>query len=211
VTADPARRSLHHALFAWTLKHGSAADRRLYGERKARLLGELRGMVVDVGAGAGVNLAYLHPSVRYVAVEPNVYFHRRIRKAARRAGVGACVVTGVAEALPFESSSVDAVLATLVLCSVADPSAALAEVRRVLRPGGVFVFIEHVAAPRGHPLRLVQKAIRPLWGVLADGCRPDRDTVAVIERAGFAEVEIERFSVPLGPVSPHVAGRAVAA
>lgn len=206
MSAGPARRGLRHALFAWALAHGTRAEHRLYGAHKARLLAPLRGTVVDVGAGAGVNLAYLDPSVRYVAVEPNVHFHDRIRAAARAAGIAARVETAVAERLPFEDGSVDAVVGTLVLCSVDDPAAALAEIRRVLRPGGAFVFVEHVAAPPGDPLRRVQRAVRPLWRLLADGCRPDRDTADALAAAGFAALELERFALPLGPVRPHVAG-----
>lgn len=205
------RRGPYHFAFAWALKHGTGADRRLYGERKARLLGGLRGTVVDVGAGAGVNLRYLDRTVRYVAVEPNVHFHGRIRRAARKAGVAAEVVAGVAERLPVDDASADAVLSTLVLCSVSDQQAALAEVRRVLRPGGTFVFVEHVAAPPWTVLRGLQRLLRIPWGLLADGCRPDRETGHAIEAAGFAEVRMDRFWMPLGLARPHIAGTATAA
>jgi SAM-dependent methyltransferase len=205
-----ARDGLYHRAFAWLLAHGDAADRRLYAARKTALLGGLRGHVLDIGAGAGVNLPYLDPGVRYTAVEPNPHFHRRIRQRGRRAGIDAEVIAAVAEDLPLADASVDAVIATLVLCSVDSQQAALAEIRRVLRPGGTFAFIEHVAAPAGTALLAAQRALRTPWGLLADGCRPDRRTGEAIADAGFAEVHIERFEVPGGLVGPHVMGRALA-
>jgi len=205
------RRGLYPRAFAWLLSHGEGVDRRLYGAHKERLLTSLTGVVVEIGPGAGLNLRYLRGATRYVAVEPNVHFHGRIRRRARRAGVAAEVTAGLAERLPLADASADAVISTLVLCSVSDPRAALAEVRRVLRPGGAFVFIEHVAARRGTPLRLAQAAFRPLWGAIADGCRPDRETVRLVEEAGFAEVRVERFAGPPGLIRPHAAGVARAA
>jgi SAM-dependent methyltransferase len=209
-TSPGARSGLYYWLFAWLLSHGEGADRRLYGDRKVQLLGSLRGTVVEIGAGAGVNLPYLDRSTRYVAVEPNVHFHDRITEAARLAGVAAEVRTGVAENLPLPDSSADAVVSTLVLCSVRDQDRALAEVIRVLRPGGTFVFLEHVAASRGSWLRRMQRLIRGPWTVVADGCRPDRETADRIAAAGFENVEMDRFQAPLGLLSPHIAGWAEA-
>ena len=202
------RGSLYHRLIAWTLAHGNAASHRLYGARKTALLGGLSGNVVEIGAGAGVNLSYLDPSVQYVAVEPNVHFHDRVREAARLAGVDAEVRIGVAERLPLPDACADAVVCTLVLCSVDDVRASLAEVRRVLRPGGTFVFLEHVAASRGTWLRRLQRLIRAPWALVADGCRPDRETGHYLEEAGFDHLEIERFRPPLGLLSPHIIGSA---
>ncbi|MEP0547275.1 MAG: class I SAM-dependent methyltransferase [Rhodothermales bacterium] len=204
------RAGLAARWFAWLLSHGEGFDRDLYGERKRALLGGLSGTVVEIGPGAGVNLPYYAAGVRWIGVEPNVHFHERLRRAAERHGIEADVLGGVAEHLPVPDASADAVVSTLVLCSVTDLDAALAEVRRVLKPGGRFVFVEHVAAPEGSLLRRVQRIVKPAWGVIADGCRPDRETGHVIERAGFADVQIERFdaAMPLPVVRPHIAGTA---
>ncbi len=204
------RTGLGSRWFAWLLSHGERFDRELYGARKERLLGELTGTVVEIGPGAGVNLPYYCPGVRWIGVEPNAHFHARLRKKVSRFGIDADVIGGVAERLDLPDASADAVVSTLVLCSVEDIAAALAEVRRVLKPGGRFVFIEHVAAPEGSFLRRVQRGIKPLWGVLADGCRPDRETGRLIEAAGFADVRIEQFdaAMPLPIVRPHVIGTA---
>ena len=204
------RTGLGARWFAWLLSHGDGFDRDLYGDRKRDLLGDLAGTVVEIGPGGGVNLPYYAPGVRWIGVEPNVHFHPRLRRRAAKRGLDADVLAGVAERLEVDDASADAVVSTLVLCSVGDQAAALAEIRRVLQPGGTFVFIEHVAAPRGSRLRRVQRFVRPAWRVIADGCRPDCETGKSIEAAGFADVQIERFdaAMPVPLVRPHIVGTA---
>lgn len=208
--SEEVRTGLGARWFAWLLAHGERLDRETYGNRKRDLLGSLTGTVVEIGPGAGVNLRYFDSSVRWVGVEPNVYFHERLRRKAGRLGLDAEVHGGVVERLPLPDASADAVVSTLVLCSVDDVAAALTEVRRVLKPGGTFVFLEHVAAPEGSRLRRLQRWVRPAWGVIADGCRPDRETGGLIGAAGFEDVRIERFdaAVPLPVVRPHIIGTA---
>ncbi len=209
-TADGVRRGLSARWFAWLLSHGEGFDREMYGAWKRDLLGPLTGTVVEVGPGGGVNLPYYDADVQWIGVEPNVHFHPRLRKKAAELGLDADVRSGLAERIDLPNASADAVVSTLVLCSVNDLDAALAEIRRVLKPGGVFVFIEHVAAPEASRLCRLQRAIKPLWGVIADGCRPDRETGRRIEAAGFEDVQIERFEaeMPLPVVRPHIAGTA---
>ena len=169
----------------------------------------LRGTVVEIGAGRGANVAVLHPSVRWIAVEPNLDRRRALRAAAERRGGGSRVIVGRAESLPLLDGCADAVLSTRVLCSVDDPEAALAEVIRVLRPGGVFAFVEHVGAPRRSVLRVAQQVVAP-WSRLFDGCDPRRDIEAAIARAGFATVELRHHEQGRGldPWRPHIAGHA---
>ena len=188
------------------------SQRRLYGARTSRLfsaLGDGPLTVVEIGAGAGPNARHLPAGTRWVAVEPNVHFHPALRRAAEAHGLDLEVVAATAETLPLGDASVDVVVSTLVLCSVDAPERALGEARRVLRPGGRLLFLEHVGAPRGSTLRRVQRAVRVPWGWVADGCRPDRDTEAAVRSAGFTSVESETFRAPLGVVSPHVMGVAV--
>jgi len=130
-------------------------------------------------------------------------------ESARKVGLNVEIHRGTAENLPLADASIDAVVSTLVLCSVRDLERVLREIVRVLKPGGEFVFIEHVAAPDGTRLRRIQRIIRFLWKVIGDGCCPDRETARAIQVAGFAQVELDEFRLPLGPVSPHIAGRAV--
>lgn len=182
---------------------------RAVERRKAELFGGLEGDVVEIGPGGGVNLRYFAPDVRWTGIEPNPYLHDVILERARELGRTAELRAGRAEALPFEDGSVDAVVSSLVLCSVGDLEAVLREIRRVLRPGGRFAFVEHVADPRGGGRARLQRLVRPLWNLLADGCSPDRRTWEAIRGAGFSAVEIEHFEVPIPVVAPHIAGFAV--
>ncbi len=178
-------------------------------ERKRRLLGELAGTLIEIGAGTGANLPYLKSGVRWFGVEPNPAMRRYVEHKARQLGVNAQLVEGRAERLPLASASADAVISTLVLCGVADQRAVLEEILRVLKPGGRFVFLEHVAAEPGTATRRRQRLIRPVWSLLADGCRPDRETWRAIESTGFAHLEYERFRLPLPIAGPHIAGVAI--
>ena len=198
-------------MFAWSLAHADAEQHRLYGDRKRRLFAQVEGsggppVVVEIGPGAGPNARYLPAGARWVCVEPNVHFHQSLRRAAAERGLDLELVAGAAEALPLAAGAADAVVSTLVLCSVRDVGRSLSEARRVLRPGGRFLFVEHVAAPPGTALRALQRALRRPWGWVADGCRPDRETEAAVRAAGFASVETEAFRAPLGLAAPHVMG-----
>lgn len=200
-------RDLGARLFAWA---HSVADRRLdahYGDQKRRLLADLSGEVLEIGPGSGSNLRYLPAGVRWQGVEPNPHMHPFLRRRAAELGLPARVHLGHAEALPLPDGSVDAVICTLVLCSVRDQAAVLREVRRVLRPGGRFLFLEHVAAPRGTWLRFWQTLVAPAWSFCGQGCRPDRETWVALEAAGFARLDCRRFRMDGFPlVAPHASG-----
>lgn len=209
-TRNGVRQGLSARWFAWLLSHGEGFDREMYGAWKRDLLSPLRGTVVEIGPGSGVNLPYYAASIRWIGIEPNVHFHPGLREKAASLGLDVDVRPGLAEQMGLPDASADAVVSTLVLCSVEDLDAAFAEIRRVLKPGGTFVFIEHVAGPPASRLRRVQRWVKPLWGVIADGCRPDRETGVRLEAAGFADVRFERFDaeMPLPVVRPHIAGTA---
>lgn len=196
-------------LVPWLLARANGPYERWMADRKRNLFGALRGVVVEIGPGAGANLPYLRSDVRWIGIEPNPHARPYLERGARQAGVAHEVREGDAERLPVEAASADAVIGTLVLCSVKDVGAALREIQRVLKPGGRYVFIEHVAAPAGTLRRRVQGWVRPAWRVLADGCHPDRETLQAIRAAGFARVEAEEFLAPAGLVAPHIAGVAV--
>jgi len=193
---------------AWLLSRTNRRYEVMVADEKRALLSPLAGTVLEIGPGGGNNLAFLQRQhgIRWIGVEPNPFFHERLRARGGRLGIEVDVRAATAEALPVADHSVDAVVSTLVLCSVHDPEAALREVRRVLRPGGRFVFVEHVAAPRGTGLCLAQRTLRPVWRAFSDNCHPDRDTGRLIAAAGFADVELRRFRLPVPIMGPHIAG-----
>lgn len=202
---------IRHPRFARMFDSASRKmETRGQAEHRQRLLAGVSGRVVEVGAGNGLNFPYYPPSVTEVAaVEPEPYLRDRAREAAVDAQVPITVLAGTAEALPLEDDSVDVGIASLVLCSVDDPAQALAELRRVIRPGGELRFYEHVAAPSGW-FRRGQRAFDLFWPYVAGGCHACRDTEAEIIRAGFEIDERDSFSFrPLPvvlPTAPHVLG-----
>ena len=195
--------------FAWVMWRAARHYDGLFADRKRSLLSEVGGTVVEVGPGTGTNFRYYSRNIHWIGVEPNRYMHPYLQRAAEAAGLPAEVLLGRAENLSLPDESADAVVATAVLCSVRDPRRALKEIRRVLKPGGRFIFVEHVAAQRGTALRRIQRIVQPLWSCMADGCHPDRDTGELISQAGFRPLVSDAFSLPLGPVAPHIAGVAV--
>ena len=184
-----------------------SASRGMYGPFRGRLLRGLRGTVFEIGPGSGANLEYLPGDVRWIGLEPNRYLHARLAEAA---GARGQVLAGEAERIPLADASVDAVVGTIVLCSVDDQERALAEVLRVLRPGGRYVFLEHVGSPPGTWSRFAQRLSAPASRCLEGGCDPARDTGQVIEAAGFARVETGEFVLagPFGLTFPHLFGYA---
>ena len=145
------------------------------------------GSVLDVGCGTGRNLPLYRPGVRVIGLEPSAAALRR----ARRRAPGVAVVQGAAEALPFRAGAFDTVVSGLVFCSVADPTRGLAEVKRVLKPGGALRMLEHVRATRGWKAR-AQDRWEPLWMRITGGCHWNRDTEAAVEGAGFRIAPEER-------------------
>jgi ubiquinone/menaquinone biosynthesis C-methylase UbiE len=166
-------------------------ERSWLGERRARLLADLSGDVLDVGAGTGANLAHLRRAARVVATEPDPAMRKRLTGKLTEAHAPVEVADAPAESLPYPDASFDAVVYTLVLCTVADPDAALAEARRVLKPSGRLVVLEHVRG--AGRLARWQDRLDPLWSRFGAGCHLNRDTRATIERAGFAFDRVEAF------------------
>lgn len=185
-----------------------ASERRGAGEHRDRLLGGLRGRVVEVGAGNGLNFARYPATVEeVVAVEPEDYLRAVATRAPVTASTPVHVVPGDAEHLPLDDNSCDAAVLSLVLCSVPDPHGALAEVRRVLRLGGELRFYEHVRSDK-RVLAGVEDLIDPLWRRVAGGCHLNRDTAAVISAAGFVITKIDRFVFRPSPLvaQAHILG-----
>ncbi len=184
-------------------------ERRGLAELRRRLVADLRGDVLEIGAGTGLNLPHYRRADRVVATEPDAALARRLRERAVDAAVPVEVVETPAESLPFPDDTFDHAVVTLVLCSVTDVGSALGEIRRVLRPGGAFVFLEHVRGD-GRVERW-QDRLTPLHRRLAGGCHLNRDSAAAIEQGGFELRELERVAVPgAHPLArPGIQGRAI--
>lgn len=178
---------------------------------KQRAFAGLPGEVVELGPGVGANLRHLPRGATLIAVEPNRHMHARLRAAADRAGVRVDLRERLAESTGLADHSVDTVISSLVLCTVRDPEAVLAEVRRILRPGGTFRFVEHVAAPAGTTTRRVQRLLRRPWAWTFEGCSCERDLEGALRSAGFDRVDVERYRVrtPFLPFNTQIAGVAL--
>jgi len=202
-------------LFARCLARSAAISERKGADAyRRRLLAGLSGRVVEVGAGSGVHFRHYPPTVaEVVAIEPEPNLRAMAEAAARDAPVAVRVVSGTAEALPAADASMDAGVSAGLLCSVPDPDAALAELARVLRPGGELRFYEHVVSPRPRAAEL-QRALDAsgVWAHAMGGCHTSCDTEAAIARAGFRIESIERFTFHPTlldiPVAPKILGRA---
>ena len=189
------------------MAHGNAKYEKNIADRKRTLFAQVQGDVLEIGPGTGPNLSYYPTDIHWIGVEPNPFMHSYLSKEAERLGLDIDLRSGNAQQLDVEDNSMDAVVSTLVLCSVDNLAATLQEVLRVLKPGGRFYFVEHVAAPEGTGLRRIQRWVRPFWKTLGDGCHPDRETWVAIEKAGFEHVSYQHFRADLPPiVSPQIIG-----
>jgi ubiquinone/menaquinone biosynthesis C-methylase UbiE len=182
------------------------------GEHREELLAGLHGRVVEVGAGNGMNFGHYPSTVEeVVALEPEAYLRGKAEAAAREASVRVSIREGRAVPLPFEDASFDAAVASLVLCTVPDPMAALLELRRVVKPGGELRFMEHVRADRRPKSALQDWLDRTgIWPLVGGGCHCARETIATIGQSGFTVERTRSYS--LGPswsaTNPHVLGSA---
>ena len=167
-------------------------------ELKHKYFSELTGVVAEVGPGAGTNFKYLPKDIRWIGIEPNEKINEEIRKEAEAHGLNNIeIINTSAEQLPLSSNSCDAVIATFVLCSVKNQQNVLAEILRVLKPGGKYIYIEHIAAPTGTLLRYYQNFSNPIHRLYAGNCNVNRDTGNAIKATGFKNVSFEEGRVQM--------------
>ncbi len=178
--------------------------------RRRELLADAHGAVLEIGAGTGLNLPHYPAKLdQLVLAEPAANMGDRINLGRAPDGVTARLERAPAEELPFADDSFDTVVSTLVLCTVGDPQRAVAEVARVLRPGGRLLFLEHVRAEPGWRQTL-QRRSAAAWAAFADGCRCDRTTLETIEaRMRVESVQSGSWRGMPAIVKPLVWGRAV--
>lgn len=196
------------ALYDRSLK---ATEEAGLGEMRRELLARARGRVLELGAGTGVNLDLYPDAVEeLVLVEPDPHMAKRLRAKLAASPRQATLVEDSAERLPFEDAGFDTAVATLVLCTIPDPAAALREAARVLKPGGELLFIEHVRAEDAGLAHWQDRLERP-WRFLGDGCHCNRDTIATLAASPLTLGDWERGALPKAPpiVRPLVRGSAV--
>ncbi len=177
--------------------------------KRAAFEGMESGRILEIGSGTGANFTYVPNGSSYIALEPNPAMHQRLRRRAAERGIDLELLTTPGESIPLETNSIDTVLCSLVLCTVHDPDAALSEIRRVLRPGGTFRFVEHIAARPASPRRWLQAAITRPWAWIFEGCQLCRHTGERIESAGFTSVQIRKQRLRLSvflPVNSSIHG-----
>lgn len=200
--------TMGRAFTAWYGRMMRRVDERGLGDTRRALLGEAHGRVLDVGSGTGSNLPLFPAGVdELVLSEPSPNMLRVLRREVRGPVE---LVQAPAERLPFADDSFDYVTCTLVLCTVPDPAAGLAEVARVLRPGGKLLFLEHVRSEDQRVARTQDRLERP-WRFIGDGCHCNRDTLATIAASPLTIERVERGEMPSAPafVRPLVFGSAV--
>ncbi|HRI80441.1 MAG TPA: class I SAM-dependent methyltransferase [Cyclobacteriaceae bacterium] len=197
-------------LFAWILKKGDSVNNKIYGSLKQDIFKSVHGTVVEIGPGSGVNFSHLPPHMEWIGIEPNQAFHSTLIEKAIRYHQNARLISGTAADIPLPDAIADFAICTLVLCSVTDPAKALAEIKRVLKPGGKMIFIEHVAAPQHSRLRAFQNFSNPMNRVFADGCNCNRETWTFLESAGFSKLDFTRLTMKGSMLlhKPHIAGTA---
>ncbi|PIA34501.1 hypothetical protein AQUCO_03700048v1 [Aquilegia coerulea] len=210
----PPKPDWYEEFFALAMEKSMKSYEAEIAGYKANLFTELRGKskVLELGIGTGPNLSYYagDGDVSVFGIDPNKRMEKYAQEAAASAGLSSSnfiFTQAVAEALPVNDASMDAVIGTLVLCSVKDIQLALQEVKRVLKPGGLYIFIEHVAAKDGTTLRLMQKVFDPLQQLVSDGCHLTRETGKYISQAGFSDININMtYLSNASLISPHVYG-----
>lgn len=175
---------------------------------RPRVLASARGRVLEVGAGTGLNLHLYGDGVdEVIAIEPDPHMRRRAVPRAERATVPVLLEGHSGEALPYEAGSFDTVVLTWVLCTIPDASAAVAEVHRVLRPGGRVLFAEHTRSRHG-VVHGLQRVVDPVWKHLAGGCHLTRDPITLLEDAGLAVEMVRPCGSEWSPI-PIYRGEAV--
>ena len=210
-------RQVRHPIFARVYAClGTGMEKAGVGDHRRQLLAGLTGSVLEIGAGNGLNFLHYPPTVTsVVAVEPEPHLRALAEVSASRAAVPITVMDGTAEQLPAGDGEYDAVVATLMLCSVRDPDVALREMHRVLRPAGELRFMEHVLAESAGCRRIQHFADATCWPVCFGGCHVSRDVVEAITAAGFSVRDLVRYQLPdtrvPWPAAPHARGVAIRA
>jgi len=191
----------------------AASEQACLSDWRQGLIQDLQGDILEIGAGTGVNIAYYSKAITSMVLsEPDDNMRKLLEKklvqsAHKKVRVSACS----GEDIDAEDGTFDHVISALVCCSVISPERTLSEIKRVLKPGGSLIFLEHVAAETGTSRRAWQQRINPFWKRLAGNCHLIRETESAIQNAGFEITSITRESMrkALPIVRPTIRGMAI--
>ena len=183
----------------------------LFGQSKRVLFKDHPDTVVEIGSGAGANMRYLRKGTKLIAIEPNFHMHSNLKKNAVKYGIELEIKTLTGEVIDLPDESCEFVVSTLVLCTVSNPKQCIDQIRRILRPNGKFIFIEHVVAEDSRFISWIQKMLHRPWHWFFEGCHTNRDTKSLLESGGFNSLSIESYRLysPFVPIIPQIRGKAL--
>jgi len=190
VVPDLIKQKWRSKFEAWLLDAGADDSHKAWGDRKTEVIGAMRGIVVELGPGTGVNMRYYAPGVRVIAIEPNPVMHPRLRAAAETNGVDLEIRQLDGASIDVDDGIAGGVVGTLLLCGVDDASQVIREAHRVLQPGGTYFFVEHVASPKGSRTRRIQRLLRRPHRWMFNGCDISCDTASTLRNGPFESVEV---------------------
>lgn len=180
----------------------------MLGKSKQKLFSDHPDVIVEIGSGTGSNMRYLRTGTKLIAVEPNKSMHKRLRQSAEKYGIDLEIRGLKGEKMDLPDDYCEFVVSTLVLCSVDNPKECIDQVKRVLKPKGRFVFIEHVKGKDSSFISLIQNLLHKPWHWLFEGCHTNRDTAVFLQEANFAILECEAYNLysPFIPIIPQIRG-----
>lgn len=202
--------------FAKFLSQYDEESYSVHGDKKSRLFARVEGEVLEVGPGTGVNFEFLKErNIKWTGIEPNAAMHPFLFKNAEKSDIEASLLECYTEEICLADNTMDYVISTEVLCSVTNLEKSLQEIRRVLRPGGTFIFMEHVVDKQNALRRMVQKIVPYTpWRYFSDGCHPARDISSAINKARFSKVSCKNYmregsGIIVSINRPHIFGYAI--
>ena len=208
------KAKLSQRFLAFVLSKSENIEDKIYGGKKRKLISDLKGTILEIGAGTGINLKYYPSDAKIILLEPNPIMQKHIKKNVHLLQTQVKIIKGIAEKIPLKDKSVDVVVSTLVLCSVNNVDKVLSEIYRVLKNGGRFIFIEHVGDIEGSFKRKLQDfSIHTPWKFFSDGCHPNREILNNIKKFDFRKTKIEKCMIKGSGlnylINPHIYGYAV--
>jgi len=203
--------SIRGPINSWIFKILSGYMDYLFGKSKKDLFENHSETVIEIGSGAGANMRYLRKGTKLIAIEPNIHMHTNLKKSADKYGIDLEIKTLIGESIDLPDNSCDFVISTLVLCTIENPIQCINQIKRILKPSGVFVFIEHVKADDNSILAFIQKLVHKPWHWFFEGCNTNRDTKSLLESSGFSSLELENYNLysPFIPIVPQIRGKAI--